>query len=120
MGYRSTRRGRSRATSRRKRLRWMRRGCRSAMYKSSSKKSSAPSGNYRVRDIALASLGRREVKLAEKEMPGLLSLREKYRAEQPLAGMRITGSLHMTTETAVLIETLVALGASVRWSSCTI
>ncbi|HET9077454.1 MAG TPA: adenosylhomocysteinase [Acidimicrobiales bacterium] len=75
---------------------------------------------YRVADINLADFGRREINLAEVEMPGLMSLRREYADERPLAGARITGSLHMTVQTAVLIETLVALGAEVRWASCNI
>jgi len=75
---------------------------------------------YKVADISLAAWGRREIELAEKEMPGLISVREEYRSQQPLQGARIAGSLHMTIETAVLIETLVALGAKVRWASCNI
>jgi adenosylhomocysteinase len=75
---------------------------------------------YRVKDLALAELGRKEIRLAEHEMPGLMSIREKYRSAQPLAGVRIAGSLHMTVQTAVLIETLVDLGADVRWASCNI
>ncbi len=75
---------------------------------------------YRVADISLADFGRREINLAEVEMPGLMSLRKEYADEKPLAGARITGSLHMTVQTAVLIETLVALGAEVRWASCNI
>jgi adenosylhomocysteinase len=76
--------------------------------------------DYRVRDIALAEWGRKELDIAEKEMPGLIATREKYGSEKPLSGVRITGSLHMTVQTAVLIETLVELGAEVRWSSCNI
>ncbi|MBV9658726.1 MAG: adenosylhomocysteinase [Verrucomicrobia bacterium] len=76
--------------------------------------------DYQVRDIGLADFGRREIVIAEKEMPGLIAIREKYAAEKPLAGVRITGSLHMTIQTAVLIETLVELGADVRWASCNI
>ena len=76
--------------------------------------------DYKVADISLADFGRKEIDLAEHEMPGLMALRERYGAEQPLAGARITGSLHMTIQTAVLIETLVALGAEVRWASCNI
>ncbi len=72
---------------------------------------------YKVKDISLAEWGRKEIKLAEAEMPGLMSLREEYGAAQPLAGARIAGCLHMTVQTAVLIETLVALGADVTWSS---
>jgi adenosylhomocysteinase len=75
---------------------------------------------YRVADISLADWGRRELNLAEVEMPGLMSLRKEYGGEKPLAGARITGSLHMTVQTAVLIETLVVLGAEVRWASCNI
>ncbi len=75
---------------------------------------------FRVADIELADWGRKEIKIAETEMPGLMALREKYGAEQPLAGARIAGCLHMTIQTAVLIETLQALGAEVRWSSCNI
>ncbi|MBW6496940.1 MAG: adenosylhomocysteinase [Bacteroidales bacterium] len=75
---------------------------------------------YKVKDIGLADFGRKEIEIAEKEMPGLVSLREKYGKEQPLKGARITGSLHMTIQTAVLIETLAALGADVRWASCNI
>jgi adenosylhomocysteinase len=75
---------------------------------------------YRVADIDLADWGRREIDLAEVEMPGLMSLRKEYGQDKPLAGARVTGSLHMTVQTAVLIETLVALGAEVRWASCNI
>jgi len=75
---------------------------------------------YKIADISLADFGRKEIEIAEKEMPGLMALRRKYAAEQPLKGARITGSLHMTIQTAVLIETLVALGADVRWASCNI
>jgi adenosylhomocysteinase len=80
----------------------------------------ATNAPYRVADIQLADFGRREIDLAEVEMPGLMALREEYRHEKPLAGARISGSLHMTVQTAVLIETLVALGAEVRWASCNI
>jgi adenosylhomocysteinase len=76
--------------------------------------------DYRVKDISLAEAGRRAIELGEKEMPGLMALRERHAAAQPLKGARISGSLHMTVETAVLIETLVALGAEVRWASCNI
>jgi adenosylhomocysteinase len=76
--------------------------------------------DYKVADLSLAAFGRKEIELAEHEMPGLMSLRRKYAAEQPLAGARITGSLHMTIQTAVLIETLTSLGAEVRWASCNI
>ena len=76
--------------------------------------------DFRVADLSLAEFGRKEITLAEHEMPGLMSLRREYGAQQPLRGARITGSLHMTIQTAVLIETLVALGADVRWASCNI
>ena len=75
---------------------------------------------YKVADISLADFGRREIEIAEKEMPGLMSIRRKYSAQKPLEGARIMGSLHMTIQTAVLIETLVELGADVRWCSCNI
>src|SRR3979490_1915600 len=75
---------------------------------------------YKVADISLADFGRKEIDIAEQEMPGLMSIRNKYAAGKPLAGVRVTGSLHMTIQTAVLIETLVALGANVRWASCNI
>jgi adenosylhomocysteinase len=75
---------------------------------------------YEVKDISLADFGRKEIEIAEKEMPGLLAIRKKYSAEKPLKGARITGSLHMTIQTAVLIETLSELGADVRWASCNI
>jgi len=75
---------------------------------------------YKVKDISLADWGRKEIELAEAEMPGLMSLREEYKDEQPLKGARIAGCLHMTIQTAVLIETLIALGADVTWSSCNI
>ncbi|MGH7178379.1 MAG: adenosylhomocysteinase, partial [Tepidisphaeraceae bacterium] len=75
---------------------------------------------FKVADISLAEWGRKEIMLAEQEMPGLMSVREKYAKDKPLAGQRITGSLHMTIQTAVLIETLTALGAEVRWCSCNI
>jgi len=81
---------------------------------------SATSVEYRVRDLRLADWGRKEIEIAEKEMPGLIAVREKYGPQQPLAGLRIAGSLHMTIQTAVLIETLAALGAYVRWASCNI
>ncbi|PID95054.1 MAG: adenosylhomocysteinase [Bacteroidetes bacterium] len=76
--------------------------------------------DYKIKDIALADWGRKEIAIAEKEMPGLMALREKFGASKPLKGARITGSLHMTIQTAVLIETLVELGAQVRWASCNI
>ena len=76
--------------------------------------------DFKVADLSLADFGRNEIRLAEHEMPGLMALRREYGDAQPLAGARITGSLHMTIQTAVLIETLVALGAQVRWASCNI
>src|SRR4051812_41856894 len=76
--------------------------------------------DFQVRDISLADWGRKEITIAEQEMPGLIAIRQKYAASKPLQGVRITGSLHMTIQTAVLIETLVALGADVRWASCNI
>src|SRR6267378_5216562 len=82
--------------------------------------SAPPTTDYKVRDINLADWGRKEISIAEKEMPGLMAIREKYAPEKPLHGVRVTGSLHMTIQTAVLIETLVALGATVRWASCNI
>ena len=78
------------------------------------------STDYAVRDIGLADFGRKEIDIAEKEMPGLMATREKYGPEKPLDGVKIMGSLHMTVQTAVLIETLVDLGADVRWCSCNI
>ena len=78
------------------------------------------SHDFKVADLSLAEAGRHEIRLAEHEMPGLMALREEYGDAQPLAGARIAGSLHMTVQTAVLIETLVALGAEVRWASCNI
>jgi adenosylhomocysteinase len=75
---------------------------------------------YKVADIALAEWGRKEIEIAEYEMPGLMAIRKKYAVDKPLTGVRVTGSLHMTIQTAVLIETLVDLGASVRWASCNI
>lgn len=80
----------------------------------------APRDDFRVKDLGLAEFGRDEIRLAEHEMPGLMALREQYTGERPLAGARITGSLHMTVQTAVLIETLRQLGASLRWASCNI
>ncbi|MFV1990561.1 MAG: adenosylhomocysteinase, partial [Acidimicrobiales bacterium] len=77
-------------------------------------------GDFKVADLSLADFGRAEIRLAEHEMPGLMALRERYGPAQPLAGARIMGSLHMTIQTAVLIETLTALGADVRWVSCNI
>ncbi|KAF8252351.1 adenosylhomocysteinase [Wilcoxina mikolae CBS 423.85] len=81
---------------------------------------SAPAQNFKVADISLAAFGRREIELAENEMPGLMATRAKYSSEQPLAGARIAGCLHMTIQTAVLIETLTALGAECTWTSCNI
>src|SRR5207244_6498400 len=72
---------------------------------------------FKVKDLALAELGRKEIRLAEQEMPGLVALRARYAAAKPLGGARITGSLHMTVQTAVLLETLIDLGAEVRWAS---
>jgi adenosylhomocysteinase len=83
-------------------------------------KTQTKANDYKVRDITLADWGRKEISIAEKEMPGLMAIREKYAPGKPLAGVRVTGSLHMTIQTAVLIETLVALGADVRWASCNI
>ena len=79
-----------------------------------------PTNDYKIADISLADWGRKEISIAEKEMPGLMSIREKYAPGKPLQGVRVTGSLHMTIQTAVLIETLVDLGADVRWASCNI
>ena len=76
--------------------------------------------DYKIKDIALADFGRKEIDIAEKEMPGLMSVRAKYSKDKPLSGVRIMGSLHMTIQTAVLIETLAALGADIRWASCNI
>jgi adenosylhomocysteinase len=75
---------------------------------------------YKVADMSLADWGRKEISIAEHEMPGLMAIRHKYAAEKPLKGVRVSGSLHMTIQTAVLIETLADLGASVRWASCNI
>lgn len=76
--------------------------------------------DYRVADISLAEWGRREIQIAEGEMPALMTIRQKYHDQQPLKGAKIMGCIHMTIQTAVLIETLVDLGADVRWSSCNI
>src|SRR2546426_7590854 len=76
--------------------------------------------DFKVADLALADWGRKEIRIAETEMPGLMAIREEFAQSQPLAGARISGSLHMTIQTAVLIETLRALGAEVRWASCNI
>src|SRR5215510_14771250 len=78
------------------------------------------SENYKVADLSLADWGRKEIQIAETEMPGLMALREEYRGKKPLAGARVAGCLHMTIQTAVLIETLVDLGAEVTWTSCNI
>ena len=80
----------------------------------------AKSNDFRVADLKLADWGRKEIAIAESEMPALMAIREEYAKAQPLKGARITGSLHMTIQTAVLIETLKALGADVRWASCNI
>src|SRR3989344_4209476 len=82
--------------------------------------SSKKSADFKVADIKLAEWGRKEIILAEKEMPGLMAIRQKYGTKKPLEGARIAGCLHMTIQTAVLIETLLELGAEVRWSSCNI
>ena len=76
--------------------------------------------DYKVADIKLADFGRKEIAIAETEMPGLMAIREEYKGKQPLKGARIAGSLHMTIQTAVLIETLAELGADIRWASCNI
>src|SRR5580765_4368884 len=81
---------------------------------------SKPSDDFRVADLSLADWGRKEIAIAETEMPGLMAIRDEFAALQPLRGARIAGSLHMTIQTAVLIETLKALGADVRWASCNI
>jgi len=86
----------------------------------STKTKKTPALDYKVKDINLAAFGRKQIELAEHEMPGLMALREEYKRQQPLKGARVTGSLHMTIQTAVLIETLVDLGAEVRWASCNI
>src|SRR5450432_2091800 len=75
---------------------------------------------FKVADLSLAEFGRKEIRLAEHEMPGLMAVREEYGRSQPLRGAKVTGSLHMTVQTAVLIETLAAIGADVRWASCNI
>src|SRR5512135_14768 len=84
------------------------------------KSTSTTANDFVVADLSLADWGRKEIRIAETEMPGLMAIREEFAAEQPLRGARITGSLHMTIQTAVLIETLQALGAEVRWASCNI
>ncbi|PHX94978.1 MAG: adenosylhomocysteinase, partial [Pedosphaera sp.] len=83
-------------------------------------KKTAAKNDYKVKDISLAEWGRKELDIAEHEMPGLMAIRAKHAKAKPLKGVRITGSLHMTIQTGVLIETLTALGASVRWASCNI
>src|SRR6267154_1041300 len=90
----------------------------SAVHKPS--RSAHAAADFAVADLALADWGRKEIRIAETEMPGLMAIREEFRTQQPLRGARITGSLHMTIQTAVLIETLQALGAEVRWASCNI
>src|SRR5438445_9478570 len=77
-------------------------------------------GDYKVADLSLAGFGRKEIQLAEHEMPGLMALRRQFGESKPLTGARVSGSLHMTVQTAVLIETLIELGADVRWASCNI
>src|SRR5712672_1808322 len=84
------------------------------------KPTTSASGDFRVADLALADWGRKELTIAETEMPGLMAIREEYAQQQPLRGARIAGSLHMTIQTAVLIETLQALGAELRWASCNV
>ena len=89
----------------------------------SSPTTSAPVGSrpaFKVADLSLAEWGRKEIRLAQQEMPGLMAARAEYGPEQPLAGLKVMGSLHMTIQTAVLIETLVELGADIRWVSCNI
>ena len=83
-------------------------------------KSAAQAGDYKVADLALAEWGRKEIAIAQTEMPGLMAIRAEYAPLQPLRGARVAGSLHMTIQTAVLIETLQALGAGVRWASCNV
>ncbi len=90
------------------------------MAKASKPSRKSPAPDYHVKDITLADWGRKEISVAEHEMPGLVAVRKKFGPKQPLAGVRITGSLHMTIQTAVLIETLKELGADVRWASCNI
>src|SRR2546421_12098241 len=97
-----------------------------ALTKTNGKKTSTANGkgrsfsDYSVKDLSLADWGRKEISVAEQEMPGLMAVREKYGASKPLNGVRVSGSLHMTIETAGLIETLIEIGASVRWASCNI
>ena len=80
----------------------------------------AKAADYKVADMSQAEFGRKEIAIAETEMPGLMAIREEFKSQQPLRGARITGSLHMTIQTAVLIQTLEALGAKIRWASCNI
>jgi adenosylhomocysteinase len=91
-----------------------------SLFEADIQKPATPLADYEIKDISLAAFGRREMEIAENEMPGLMVLREKYGPSQPLQGARISGSLHMTIQTAVLIETLRALGARIRWASCNI
>src|SRR6201982_679651 len=93
---------------------------RTRMTTSAKTKPHAPAADYVVKDIGLADWGRKEIAIAETEMPGLIATREEFGPQQPLRGARIAGSLHMTIQTAVLIDTLRALGAEVRWASCNI
>src|SRR6516165_8689167 len=88
--------------------------------KTAAKKAAKSEHDYVVSDLSLADWGRKEIAIAEHEMPGLMAIRRKYAPSQPLKGARIAGSLHMTSQTAVLIETLQALGAEIRWASCNI
>ena len=81
---------------------------------------SAVTEDFKVADLGLAAWGNKEIAIAETEMPGLMAIREEFKSQQPLRGARITGSLHMTIQTAVLIQTLEALGAKIRWASCNI
>src|SRR5213075_2386089 len=87
---------------------------------STTKTETATTQDFKVKDLSLAEWGRKEIRLAEAEMPGLMSIRDEYKESKPLKGARIAGCLHMTIQTAVLIETLVELGAEVTWSSCNI
>src|SRR5580704_6746777 len=94
---------------------------RTKLAKSAARNGSGTGKNdFAVRDLSLAEWGRKTIQVSEHEMPGLMAIRKKYGVLKPLKGVRITGSLHMTIETAILIETLVELGASVRWASCNI
>src|SRR5436190_9979714 len=92
----------------------------STLQPSASRARTLAEGDFKVADLSLAGFGRKEIQLAEHEMPGLMAVRAEFAVRQPLRGARVTGSLHMTVQTAVLIETLVALGAQVRWASCNI